>query len=132
MTTKQQIVPTHPAWTHSGLRERISWAIATATGICGNPIPHPLSLALTLARPVGAVPRSKSKSTSKSGRKSLSPFQAAPYSPAVRTILLIVLILLLIGVFPGWGYSSGWGYKPFGGIGLLLLIIIILVVMVKL
>jgi hypothetical protein len=44
----------------------------------------------------------------------------------MRTILLIVLILLLIGAFPAWPYSSGWGYYPFGGIGLILLIIIVL------
>ena len=50
----------------------------------------------------------------------------------MRTILLIVLILLLIGAFPGWGYSSGWGYYPFGGIGLVLLIVLILALMGKL
>jgi hypothetical protein len=44
----------------------------------------------------------------------------------MRTILLIVLILLLIGAFPAWPYSTGWGYYPFGGIGLILLIIIVL------
>jgi hypothetical protein len=44
----------------------------------------------------------------------------------MRTILLIILILLLIGAFPTWPYSTGWGYYPFGGIGLILLIIIIL------
>ena len=33
------------------------------------------------------------------------------------TILLIILILLLIGAFPTWPYSSGWGYYPSGGIG---------------
>ena len=54
------------------------------------------------------------------------------YPRAVRTILLIVLILLLIGAFPGWGYSSGWGYYPFSGIGLILLIIIILALTGKL
>ena len=43
------------------------------------------------------------------------------------TILLIILILLLIGVFPAWPYSSGWGYMPVGGIGLILLIVLILV-----
>ena len=53
------------------------------------------------------------------------------YSPAMRTILLIVLILLLIGAFPGWGYSSGWGYYPFGGLGLVLLIVLILALMGK-
>jgi Protein of unknown function (DUF3309) len=25
------------------------------------------------------------------------------------TILLIILILLLIGALPRWGYSTGWG-----------------------
>jgi len=43
----------------------------------------------------------------------------------MRTILLIVLILLLIGAFPAWPYSSGWGYYPAGGIGLILLIVLI-------
>lgn len=28
------------------------------------------------------------------------------------TILIIILILLLIGALPRWGYSSGWGYLP--------------------
>jgi Protein of unknown function (DUF3309) len=44
----------------------------------------------------------------------------------MRTILILILILLLIGAFPTWPYSSGWGYYPFGGIGLILLIVIIL------
>ena len=44
----------------------------------------------------------------------------------MRTILIIILILLLIGAFPAWPYSSGWGYYPVGGIGLVLLILIIL------
>ena len=44
----------------------------------------------------------------------------------MRTILLIILILLLIGAFPAWPYSSGWGYYPAGGIGLILLIVLIL------
>jgi uncharacterized protein DUF3309 len=44
----------------------------------------------------------------------------------MRTILLIILVLLLIGAFPAWPYSSGWGYYPAGGIGLILLILLIL------
>ena len=44
----------------------------------------------------------------------------------MRTILILILILLLIGAFPAWPYSTGWGYYPFGGIGLILLIVIIL------
>ena len=43
----------------------------------------------------------------------------------MRTILLILLVLLLIGAFPAWPYSTGWGYYPSGG--LLLVIILILV-----
>jgi hypothetical protein len=42
------------------------------------------------------------------------------------TILLIILILLLIGALPTWGYSGGWGYYPSGGLGLLLVIIVVL------
>jgi Protein of unknown function (DUF3309) len=42
------------------------------------------------------------------------------------TILLIILVLLLIGALPTWGYSGGWGYYPSGGVGLLLVIVIVL------
>jgi hypothetical protein len=45
----------------------------------------------------------------------------------MSTILLIILILLLVGALPNWGYSRGWGYYPSGGIGLILLILLILV-----
>lgn len=48
----------------------------------------------------------------------------------LRTILLIVLILLIIGALPTWPYSSGWGYGyyPSGGLGVILVIVIILFV----
>jgi hypothetical protein len=45
------------------------------------------------------------------------------------TILIVILILLLIGVFPSWPYSRGWGYYPSGGLGLIILIIIILLLL---
>jgi hypothetical protein len=45
----------------------------------------------------------------------------------LRTILLIVVILLLLGALPTWPYSTGWGYYPSGGLGLVLLIVVILV-----
>jgi Protein of unknown function (DUF3309) len=45
------------------------------------------------------------------------------------TILIILLILLLIGAIPSWGYSRGWGYGPSGLLGLVLIIIIVLVLM---
>lgn len=44
----------------------------------------------------------------------------------LRTIVIVVLILLLLGALPTWPYSSGWGYYPSGGLGLILLIVIIL------
>jgi hypothetical protein len=44
----------------------------------------------------------------------------------MRTILIIILILLLIGAFPAWPYSTAWGFYPVGGIGLILLIVLIL------
>ncbi len=45
------------------------------------------------------------------------------------TILLIVLILMLIGVFPAWPHSRSWGYYPSGGLGLLVVIIIVLLLL---
>ncbi|MBV9347126.1 MAG: DUF3309 family protein [Pseudolabrys sp.] len=47
----------------------------------------------------------------------------------MSTILIIILILLLIGALPSWGYSRNWGYYPGGGLGLILLIVIILALM---
>ena len=42
------------------------------------------------------------------------------------TILIIILILLLVGALPTWGFSRGWGYGPSGLLGLILIIVIIL------
>jgi Protein of unknown function (DUF3309) len=47
----------------------------------------------------------------------------------VRTIILIILILLLLGALPTWPYSTGWGYYPSGGLGLVLLVVIVLILM---
>jgi hypothetical protein len=44
----------------------------------------------------------------------------------LRTIILIILVLLIIGALPSWPYASGWGYYPSGGLGVILLIVIIL------
>ncbi|MGK9169349.1 DUF3309 domain-containing protein [Inquilinus limosus] len=43
------------------------------------------------------------------------------------TILLILLIILLIGAFPSWPYSSGWGYGPSGILGVIVIVLLILV-----
>jgi len=50
----------------------------------------------------------------------------------LSTVLIVVLILLLIGALPTWGYSSGWGYGPGGILGLILIIVVILALMGRL
>lgn len=45
------------------------------------------------------------------------------------TILLIILVVLLIGAVPNWGYSRGWGYGPSGLLGLALVVVLILVLL---
>jgi hypothetical protein len=42
------------------------------------------------------------------------------------TILLIILILALVGVFPAWPHSRGWGYGPSGIVGVILIILLIM------
>ena len=51
---------------------------------------------------------------------------------SLGTILLIVLILMLIGVFPSWPHSSSWGYWPSGGLGLVAVIVLVLLLMGRL
>ncbi|MGB2626116.1 MAG: DUF3309 family protein [Candidatus Acidiferrum sp.] len=43
------------------------------------------------------------------------------------TILIVILVLALLGVFPRWSHSRDWGYAPSGGVGLVLIIVVILV-----
>lgn len=43
----------------------------------------------------------------------------------LRTILLIVVILVLLGSLPMWPYSAGWGFYPSGGLGLLVIILLV-------
>ena len=43
----------------------------------------------------------------------------------MRTVLLVLLILLLLGAAPVWPYSANWGYYPSGGLGLVLLVVLI-------
>ena len=47
----------------------------------------------------------------------------------LRTILIIILVLAVLGSLPAWPYSTGWGYYPSGGLGLLLIILIVFAVM---
>ena len=48
---------------------------------------------------------------------------------SLGTILLIIIILMVIGVFPTWPHSRSWGYGPSGGLGLLLIILLVLVLL---
>jgi hypothetical protein len=48
------------------------------------------------------------------------------------TVLIIVLIMALLGVFPRWSHSRQWGYVPSGGVGLVLLIVVVLILLGRL
>ncbi len=41
-------------------------------------------------------------------------------------LLIIVLVILLFGSTPRWGYSRNWGYGPSGVLGLLLVVLLVL------
>ncbi len=41
-------------------------------------------------------------------------------------VLLILLVLLLVGAVPRWGYSRNWGYGPSGLLGVALVVLVIL------
>ena len=47
------------------------------------------------------------------------------------TILLILLVLVLIGALPTWGYSGSWGYGPSGILGVILVVVLVLVLLGK-
>lgn len=44
----------------------------------------------------------------------------------MTTLLIVLLILMLFGAFPAWGYNQSWGYAPFGGLSGLLVLILVL------
>jgi hypothetical protein len=50
----------------------------------------------------------------------------------VGLILIILLILLLVGAVPRWGYNRGWGYGPSGILGVILIVVVILLLMGRL
>lgn len=49
----------------------------------------------------------------------------------IGTILLIILVLLLLGVFPNWPHSRQWGYGPSGTVGTILIVLVILLLLGK-
>lgn len=44
-------------------------------------------------------------------------------------LLLVLLVLLLVGALPTWGYSGNWGYGPSGVLGLILIIVLVFALM---
>jgi hypothetical protein len=48
------------------------------------------------------------------------------------TILIVVLVMALLGVWPRWSHSRDWGYAPSGGVGLVLVIIVVLLLLGRL
>ena len=46
----------------------------------------------------------------------------------MRTILLVLLVLLLVGALPTWPYSMHWGYAPSGLFSVLFIVLIVLAV----
>jgi hypothetical protein len=44
----------------------------------------------------------------------------------MQTILIVILVLLLLGVFPTWPHSAGWGYLPSGALGIVLVVVVVL------
>ena len=51
---------------------------------------------------------------------------------SLGTILLIVLILILLGVFPTWPHSRSWGYGPSGAVGVIVVVLLNLLLMGRL
>lgn len=43
----------------------------------------------------------------------------------MRTILVVLLLLAVLGSLPAWPYSTGWGYYPSGGLTLLFIVLLI-------
>ena len=48
-----------------------------------------------------------------------------------RLVVIVLLILMLIGSLPTWGYASNWGYYPAGGLGTVLVVLLILILLDK-
>lgn len=47
----------------------------------------------------------------------------------MRTLILVVLLVLLVGAVPRWPYSAGWGYGPSGLAGVVLVIFLVLLLL---
>src|SRR5256714_14130701 len=64
--------------------------------------------------------------TAKCSRSRPAPRIKSGGDRLMRTLILVILVLLLIGALPTWPYSAQWGYYPSGGLGTVLVIVLIL------
>jgi hypothetical protein len=44
----------------------------------------------------------------------------------VTQILIGILVLVLLGVLPGWTHARTWGYRPSGAIALVIVVLVVL------
>jgi hypothetical protein len=44
---------------------------------------------------------------------------------STETLLLIIMIMLLVGIWPVWPHSKSWGYAPTGALTFLVVIFVI-------
>jgi len=51
---------------------------------------------------------------------------------ALRTVLIVVLVLFVLGMLPVWPHSASWGYYPSGGVGLVLVVLVVLLLLGRL
>ncbi len=61
--------------------------------------------------------------------ETITRFQNVERGLPMGLVLLILLVVLLMGGLPTWGYSRSWGYGPSGGLGLVLVIVLVLLFM---
>jgi hypothetical protein len=85
---------------------------------------------------VGFVPRRGVLSTGVDGWQTGARPQdvrlSKEHDMGVGTLVLIVLILVLLGVFPTWPHSRSWGYGPSGAVGVIVVVLLILLLMGRL
>jgi hypothetical protein len=45
------------------------------------------------------------------------------------TLVVLILVLMLLGALPGWGWSRDWGPYPAGGLGFVVVVILVLLLL---
>jgi hypothetical protein len=50
----------------------------------------------------------------------------------MRTLVIVILLLVVIGSLPNWGHSRSWGYGPSGIGGVILVLVFVLFLMGRL